>query len=319
METNDIVSPDVWRTEGEALAAQHKAQQWAVADWLLAGLEVLPAPEVYAAAERFFPQYSKATLMTFASVARTFSPLMRNKALTFSHHHAVMGAGEGLASELSQKIKHEWLEKAAAGEWSVATLRANINHEFELWEWAKAQAKAGADGEAEIETEEAEASPLKRRTQATKVFTLSHLSPSYRAKLEKLAVARRMPVDTLAKILIENALEDAADEIAVIEARAAEAAQKAQEEAARMRDESRLNKANKVALEIGWDVDSVLAAAHEFDARIKAQPNVVQIIDGCFSPWSYAKRKLTQSEEKAWAEHENWKLAQAVPEEAAFA
>ena len=63
--------------------------------------------------------YTESTLGVAKSVAEKFPPGERHQALSFNHHMAVMA--------LNKKERREWLDKAAAGEWPVSRLKAEIS------------------------------------------------------------------------------------------------------------------------------------------------------------------------------------------------
>lgn len=114
----------MWEVRGQELAREGKAQQWGVADWLLAGCELLysgkemkKATGVYDKAEKLFG-YSRGTLIQFAYVARAFPESIRIDSLSFGHHQAAMGAPEDM------RIK--WLHAAAKSKTSIAEFRKMI-------------------------------------------------------------------------------------------------------------------------------------------------------------------------------------------------
>lgn len=224
MEINPQYNPAEWLTVGESLSLQHRAHQWQIADWLLAGLAIKPAGEVYDAAETLFPQYTRTTLITWVSVARAYPPLSRIKALTFSHHLAVMRDESGAAGETPEAFRQAYLAKAAENNWTVRQLRDQMAHDLEVRQADKEAAEADTE-EGPDETEEPLPAPARPKGRPRTAFTLASLKPHRRAQLEKLSTARRVPVDVLAQSLIEEGLDAASEEIAALDERVAAIAQ----------------------------------------------------------------------------------------------
>lgn len=168
-----------WLAQGDSLSSQNKINQWAIVDWLLAGLSQFAAKEVYAAAEKLFPQYTRITFYNMASVGRAYQTFPRGKVLHFGHYK--------IAINLQEPWRSELLAKADAGGWSVSKLAEAIS-----------DLREGATPEAEPEsTPESESTPEAAATRQTgrkprPAFTLAALSNERRAQLEKLVAARRV-------------------------------------------------------------------------------------------------------------------------------
>jgi hypothetical protein len=114
----------MWKIRGEELARDGKRQQWSVADWLVAGCDLLyagkevkKAKDVYDNGEKLFG-YSRGSLIQFAYVARAFPESIRIDSLTFGHHQAAMAAPEDARSK--------WLQAAARNKTSIAEFRKII-------------------------------------------------------------------------------------------------------------------------------------------------------------------------------------------------
>jgi len=261
-----------WKDDGEALAKEHAAHQWKIADWILTGIDNFPAADVYAEALKLFPQYSKATLITYASVARAFPPIIRNKGLTFGHHQVAMTGETGNYPDapLTAIIRQTNLAAAAAAGWTVGQLRDHINHELEIRMAAKEAERLAAEPPVEPPP------PRKPKGRPLSAWTLANLTPDYRSRLEKLAIARCVPVPVLAQSILEQALNDAEEEITAVEDSAyrAEAARKANEERqkaeiARRATELRLHIDNLVR-EYGGTAADYELAVQEWKERAEA-------------------------------------------------
>lgn len=114
------ISKDQWEELGATLGQFDRKIQWMVGDWINAGeREGYIDRDTYDAAERLFPQLSRATLHTYASVAR--NSLTRVKELSFDHHRAV--------APLPANEQTERLAEARNNGWSVSELRQQIKQE----------------------------------------------------------------------------------------------------------------------------------------------------------------------------------------------
>ena len=129
-----------WKARGAELAQAHKAQQFDIAYWLLAGTELQVDSAAYAEAERLFPQYSHQTFKEWVNTARAYPQayVCAYANLTFSHFRAALKGvtrpfapadtpAERAAVEAARAARRqEWLSKAEAGCWSVARLAGEI-------------------------------------------------------------------------------------------------------------------------------------------------------------------------------------------------
>jgi len=284
-----------WRAEGEELSKQHKRHQWLIADWLVGGMDNFSATTVYDTAERLFPQYTRATLQNFVTVARAFPASLRHEALSFEHYRAVM-------AENFEAGRPEWVEKAVSNGWSSRELRFQIGHVAELAAAAKAEADAQPEAEAPPqETKKATGAPRP-------AFTLSHLKPTYREKLEKLSVARRLPVDLVAVALLEEALDSVQEEIEVVEERASKQRAVELETQRKLNQAYRQRKAEELDAKYeGGSVAAYLAAAQEYDERLaessRAGRKFTETVSGCNSPFQYAAWRVLCMEDEAWEEN----------------
>ena len=121
-----------WQAQGVVLAKQHKNIQFQIADWIVAGLALHKGKDsaVYDKAQELFPNYTRETLMHFATTARTFPTCTRvQKKLSFGHYRVVQSLPKEQASA--------WLYKAATAPapWPVQALRERIQ-EFRATERA---------------------------------------------------------------------------------------------------------------------------------------------------------------------------------------
>jgi hypothetical protein len=291
-----------WRATGEVLASQHKKHQWLTADWVLVGLESLPATYVYDIAEQLFPEYTRDTLINMASVARSFPASSRDDALSFHHYRAVLSA-RNHGGELNEACRAEWLRAAKDNGWSVAQLRYQIAHSFELKMAEKEAAEAEAQPEPKAEAQpEAKATPRSNKGKARPAFTLEHLPINYREKLEKLSVARRMPVDMLALEILEGYLDQAVEEIAVVEARAAEASRTAHaSHIAREAASVRAHIEQLIQHSGGTEAECV-AAIRERKQLVKMGGEDAVL----YNDFAYASWRFNHMEDDAWAENEEW-------------
>lgn len=297
-----IITVEAWRAEGECLSRYHKSQQWAIADWIVAGMDNIPATEVYDATEKLFPQYTRTTLANMASVARAFPASLRSEALAFGHHKAAMA--------VDSQFRAEWLLRAAAGDgmrpWSVAKLAFEINGHGLEENYAAKEAEATAEEEA-TDTAKAEAPAPKPKRQKADAFTLSHLPASYRSKLEKLAMARRTTTTLLAVAILEAYLDQEIEEIHEVEERAAAARAQEKEVAAKVRAEARDKKAEALAEQHGGAAAEYRAAMDEFYPTWIRQYGKGKPVN--FWPCSqdeYALWRVREMEDEAWAENAEW-------------
>jgi hypothetical protein len=230
MNTPEVrVCAEAWRAEGAALSERHHATQWDIADWLVTGFDSFPKGQVYDVAEGLFPEYSRTTLYTFATVARTFPKTFPRGKVSFSHYRAVLAISSSdvryfcASPEAIAEARAEWLERAALNKWSVATLNDQIRHEAENWLASKGY--DDAEGEAEAEAAEGRPRAGKLKAKADAEFTYTALAVGYQEKLAMLAAAQRTTVAQLTVRILEEYLDQQVEEISVIEERAkAEAA-----------------------------------------------------------------------------------------------
>lgn len=310
-----------WIADGESLSQQHKAHQWAIADWLIAGLAIKPASEVYDAAEKLFPQYTRTTFFTWVSVARAYPPLSRIKNLTFSHHMAVMRDETGAAGETPESFRQSYLAKAAEGDWTVRQLRDFMAHDLEVRQAAKESAKDDDEGEQPEET----ATPAAKRGRPQTAFTLASLKPHRRSQLEKLATARAVPVQVLAQILIEEGLDSAVEEINALDERVsaitAEAAKPVMEARRRKNQEYRQRRVDELIAVNGGDAADYLSAIEEYRKILACEsrperPYAASFFGTFNSEYTYANWRVNEMWDEAQAENRMWVAVHpVVPEE----
>jgi hypothetical protein len=306
-----------WREEGGAISKEHARHQWLIADWLLAGIESFPAAEVYDTAVRLFPQYSRATLQTWASVAKAFPPFIRNKTLTFGHHQAAMTGeidGNKLTPEANAIIRRSNLAAAEAAGWTVGQLRDHINHELEIRVAAKEAERLAEEPPVEPPT------PRKPKGRPLSAWTLASLTPAYRSKIEKLAIARCMPIPVLAQSILEQALNDADEEIRAVEDSAyrAEAARRANEERQKAeiarRATSHRFEIDKLIREHGGTAEDYELAVQEWKDRLRAggggypgddsgREHLPPFTTGFVNCYDYAAWRVHRMEDQAWEEN----------------
>lgn len=61
----EVKKTDSWQERGVALAQEHRLRQFAIADWLVEGIDLNGATVTYDAAETLFPQYHRATFLSW--------------------------------------------------------------------------------------------------------------------------------------------------------------------------------------------------------------------------------------------------------------
>jgi hypothetical protein len=88
-----------WLARGRELARADSHHQFAIGDWLIEG-EDRWSRKIYAEAADIFTGYTKETLYTFASVARSVKTLIRIKDLSWAHHRALARFGPETQREL---------------------------------------------------------------------------------------------------------------------------------------------------------------------------------------------------------------------------
>ena len=109
-----------WLARGRELAQADSAGQFEIGDWLIAGEEKW-SRKAYAEASAIFNGYAKATLFTFASVARSVETLSRNKDLSWNHHKVVARFGPEKQRELLSRAAQEGL--------NISAFRKSVNKE----------------------------------------------------------------------------------------------------------------------------------------------------------------------------------------------
>jgi hypothetical protein len=234
-----------WQTQGATLALTQRRHQWALADWILAGIELHGgnATAAYDAAEQILPEYSRATLQQWASLARAFPAQVRAQwpDLFMGHYHAVWSVGSPFSpvapsphnsdeqqAERAAKFdadvaarRAQWLTQAQEKKLTVSALRLAI---------ANASTFDGtvAPGATPAPVKPTPA-PLVKPT--AKAGYQLPLKPKEKTALETLAAARGLTPAQLAAHAVSEFLRVHADEIDGAEQ--AQAAQRAQVEQAR--------------------------------------------------------------------------------------
>lgn len=97
----DDLSADEWRQVGRLIRTVESAAQWMVGDWAVYAMSRWGASYEQLADEF---EYEIETLRQYAYVSRNVNPLIRNRALTFSHHRMV--------ADMPARLQGEALAKA---------------------------------------------------------------------------------------------------------------------------------------------------------------------------------------------------------------
>jgi hypothetical protein len=106
-----------WMAEGQELAAEAGALQWAIGDWWAHG-EHAYGDRAKAGALLFDGQFAYGTLCNMGSVARAIEPSRRRELLSWSHHVEV--------AKLDPHDQDMWLASAEEKRWSVKRLRREV-------------------------------------------------------------------------------------------------------------------------------------------------------------------------------------------------
>jgi hypothetical protein len=95
----DEAKLEKWKKQGEVLAKAKNGNQWAIGDWILAGVETFGTTKAYDKAEQATGM-TRATLQQFKLTAESFLPIStRVKNLSFGHHRLVSNI----------ELRPEWL------------------------------------------------------------------------------------------------------------------------------------------------------------------------------------------------------------------
>lgn len=105
---------DAWIAAGTALVRDHSEASWQFADWLAAGHRAWGKDAVDAATET--TGTSRGKIINYRRASETYPPTRRRVGLTFSHHME--------AAFLPDAEREQLLDRAEAGEWSRAEIRA---------------------------------------------------------------------------------------------------------------------------------------------------------------------------------------------------
>ena len=105
-----------WEEVGRWLLGVQGSVNWWLYDWLAFG-DQHQWGETYQRVAADY-QYEVETLWSYASVARSIQPLIRNQGLSFSHHRLI-------ATYEPNEQKH-WLDEAAKNRWKLWQLRAAL-------------------------------------------------------------------------------------------------------------------------------------------------------------------------------------------------
>ena len=305
MDTLTIKPNAEWLAQGASLSAQDKNNQWAIVAWLLAGLNQFPGREVYAGAARLFPQYSRTTLYSMASVGRAYEETFpRWKGIPRGDWPARVSASGDLhfghfkvAMAALEPFRSEWLAKADSQGWPVTRLADEMAAARSRESTPESEAEAAAD-----EEQREEKTTPQKRSKPRAAFTLAALPHERRVQLEKLATSRRLPVDVLAQRLITEALDAHMDEIVALSEKA---------ETARRESNAAYWKSwvEKLVAAHGGDEAAYLSARDEysymcghFDCKGKAASSNLPL--GFSSASAYAVWRVHEMEEEAWADNE---------------
>jgi len=286
MSAATVVAPDhhsvpaiaEWAARGAELAHAHKKQQWLIADWILEGLNQPEAEAsfVYDTAESLF-QYSRASLINFAYVARLFPESIRIDSdwLTFSHYQAVLavqGSQVPLPDTAERRADKErerlqWLVQAHEKRLTVSALRLGIANAFEL---------ATADNGNSDTSQSTEQPPTKAKVAKAKTVSLgARLSGRVEQQLKSLANIRGIPPDMLVAHIVDDYLAAHADEVATaadrLAKRQAEAdAVIAAAQAVREAEIARRNEANAAAVYHQKLVSKLRSLSQRLGQRVEA-------------------------------------------------
>ena len=214
----EVKKTDGWQERGVALAQEHRLRQFAIADWLVEGIDLNGATVTYDAAETLFPQYHRATFLSWVTVARHFAPSIRieSEFLTFGHYQVAQGAADtpwqtDKSADDRKALELVWLKQADESRLSVSGLRAAIQNAFELRQRALlAERTEPATAELEPETEQKPTPPKKKVEQA---FSSPWLPDKSRLLLYELARVRKVPPQELVARAVQDFIDAHTDEI----------------------------------------------------------------------------------------------------------
>jgi hypothetical protein len=242
-----------WEIRGSVLAQSLRLQQFVIADWIVEGIEQFGATAAYDYAEAAFPQYARATIQSWVTVAKHFPASIRIESghLTFGHYQVAQGSAKDSSNSESNELQAArelvWLRKADEHKMSVSVLRDAINRAFEL------RQQAFFDEHPDLKPTEPEpepkpkSEPIKKKDAygaEVKEFKTPWLTQQTRWGLDELARARRVRPEQLAARIVQDFLDAHSDEIGDAEA----AANKRQAEVWAQMDVS--NAAEKVQREL---------------------------------------------------------------------
>jgi hypothetical protein len=284
-----------WCRRGLALSKDRRLSQFAVADWLVDGIELNGATAAYDFAEAVFPQYARQTFLSWVTVAKHFKPLFRIESdfLTFGHYQVAQGAERDPwrydpDSEFQVAKEMVWLRQADERRMSVSALRDAIAHAFNLRQEAFFVDHPDAKPKPVDEPEPAPVKPS-QSISAAKEFKTPWLPKQTRWCLDELSRARRMTTEQLLARVVRDFIDAHTDEIG--DAKLAAAKRDAEADAAMRAAEAVEAEKRKVAAEFrakqkaeqNRSIDEgrlALALVEEVQARRQAElDDIVRILE----------------------------------------